>query len=91
MDTNWYIKKLLVTEHQNTLLAAAEVHRLRQQARRPRRALWPRRTQSLTAGTAHRTGAARTALRPDTAPERAAERTAARRTTAVPCTPTWHS
>jgi hypothetical protein len=85
MDTNWYMKKLLVTDHQNTLLAAAEVHRLRQQARRPRWSLRPHRTQSLTAGTV------RTSLLPDTAPERAAERTAARRAAVVPCTPTWHS
>jgi hypothetical protein len=85
MDTNWYMKQLLVTDHQNTLLAAAEMHRRRQQARRPRWSLRANRTQSLTAGTV------RTSLLPDTAPERAAERTAARRAAVVTCTSTGHS
>jgi hypothetical protein len=43
MDTNWYMKKQLVNERLNTLLAAAESQRLRREARHPGRApLTPR-------------------------------------------------
>jgi hypothetical protein len=35
MDMNWYMKKMLATEHQHDLLISAEQHRLRREARRP--------------------------------------------------------
>ena len=105
MDTNWYLKKLLATDRVNTLLAEAEVHRLRRQARRPRWSLRPQRTEAptlrtaprLTAPTATADRAAvrvpeRPAIRvPEHAAEAPTERAAARRASAVACTPTLRS
>lgn len=58
---NWYMNKMLVTDHQHTLLADAEVHRLRQLARRPRWAL--RRTVERPAERAHERSVERPAAR----------------------------
>jgi hypothetical protein len=81
MDMNWYMKKMLVTEHQRDLLATADQYRLRRQVRR-------------SPGLRARFAAARPAERPAARrAERPLERTpeSARRTAIVPCTPTSHS
>jgi hypothetical protein len=85
MDMNWYMKKMLVTEHQHDLLATADRYRQRRQVPR---------SHGLRARFAGERPAERPADRPAARKvERPLEWTpeAARRPAIVPCTPTCHS